>query len=100
MICGAPGSAVAAVIITPDRLGIGQVMAPTGIGTCMVGAIPGGPWSLSVVGVAVLGREADVLGAEESAIGTPSLVRTHADATATATHVIAMVVVRQSFISP
>jgi hypothetical protein len=53
-----------------------------------------------VVGAAVLGRDVEVAGADESAIGTPSRVRTQADATATATHVIAMVVDRQSFISP
>jgi hypothetical protein len=84
-----------------DLFGVGQVIAPAGTGTCMVGRMPGGPWSLSVVGVAVLGREDDdVGGPDESAIGTPSRVRTHADATPTATHVIAMVVDRQSFISP
>jgi hypothetical protein len=53
------------------------------------------------VGIAVLGR-ADVLaGAEDgSATGSPSLLRTHPDATTAVTNVIATVVDRQSVISP
>jgi hypothetical protein len=34
---------VIAVIMTPDRFGIGQVTAPTGTGTWVVGTMPGGP---------------------------------------------------------
>jgi hypothetical protein len=53
------------------------------------------------VGIAVLGR-ADVLaGAEDgSATGSPSLLRTHPDATTAVTNVIATLVDRQSVISP
>jgi hypothetical protein len=97
---GASGSATAAVTMTTGLAGGPQVTASTGTGTWVVGRIPGGPWSLSVLGAARPGRDGGLVTADDAATGNPSLVRTHAAEATTVANAIATEVVRQSFISP
>src|ERR1700754_4798356 len=95
---GASASDTVAVTMAAGLAGGAQVTASTGAGTWVVGRIPGGRWSLSVLGVPMLERA--LVAVIDAATGNPSLVRTHAaDATAVTT-AVATVVVRQSFISP
>jgi hypothetical protein len=75
-----------------------QVTASTGTGTWVVGRTPGGPWSLSVLGAAMVERA--LVAVIDTATGNPSLVHTHAADAIAVTTAIATVIVRQSFISP
>jgi hypothetical protein len=70
------------------------------MGTWIVGTTPGGAWSLAADGDATPGSVTEVVSSDDAATGTPSLLRTQADATPAVTNTSATPVHRPSFISP